>query len=118
LISGRILLGATREIILPQIGKTETFIERSRGLLGCRNLEQGHGLLITPCNSIHTFFMKMSIDVVFLSRDNAIVAMKRNMQPRRFAMSLTSAAVLELPTGQIRLSGLKDGDQLVWEQWP
>jgi hypothetical protein len=115
LISGKILHGSTGKILLPHIRRTETLYERTRGLLGSRFLDQGYGLLITPCNSIHTLFMRMSIDVLFLNRNNTIMAMKENMHPFRFAMCYGAASVLELMAGQIRISGMQNGDRLVWE---
>lgn len=115
MISGKILHGSTEKILLPHIRRTETLYERTRGLLGSRFLGQGHGLLITPCNSIHTLFMKMPIDVLFLNRNDAVIAMKENMRPFRFAMCNGAASVLELMAGQIRISGVQNGDLLVWE---
>lgn len=115
MISGRILSGSTLALLLPHIRRTETFWERTRGLLGCSTLEEGQGLLITPCNSIHTLFMKISIDVVFLNENNLIIAIKQNMRPQRFAMSSAATSVLELMSGQAGISGLKAGDQLLWE---
>ncbi len=115
MIPGRLILDSTREVILPHINKTETLFERTRGLLGCKALAEGHGLLICPCNSIHTFFMTMPLDIIFLRKDNTIVALKTNMKPQRFAISLASSSVLELMAGQIDRSGLRKGDRLVWE---
>jgi len=43
---------------------------RSKGLLGRTELEPGHGLWIVPCESVHTFFMKFAIDLVYLDRKN------------------------------------------------
>lgn len=44
----------------------ENFFDRLKGLLGVDSLESGQGLLLSPCNDIHMWFMKISIDVVFL----------------------------------------------------
>lgn len=115
MISGKIHIGSSPGNPLPHIRKTETFFERNRGLLGCKELAEGHGMLIAPCNSIHTFFMKIPIDVVFLSRDNRIIRMRHNMKPQRFAMSGGASSVLELMAGQIHISKLQNGDQLLWE---
>lgn len=115
MIPGSMRLGSTREIILPHIDKTETFLERTRGLLGCKELKDGHGLLIAQCSSIHTFFMKIPIDVAFLDKDNTIVKIKPNLKPYTIAMSLGAASVLEMMSGQISLINIHEGDQLIWE---
>jgi len=115
LITGKISINSSPETSLYHIRKTETFFERGRGLLGCTGLEEGHGMLISPCNSIHTFFMKFPIDVIFLSNDNRILAIHPNMKPQRFSRSAKASSVLELMAGQTDISGLQTGDNLLWE---
>ncbi len=117
MIAGEIY-DSSSSILLPHIGKTETFGERSKGLLGCRKVEEGHGLLITPCNTVHTFFMLMAIDVIFLDKANTILSIKKNMKPYRFAMHLKAASVLELRAGQSDLLKLATGAHLLWKQRP
>lgn len=115
MISGRMRTSPARESRLAHINKTETFVERTRGLIGCSPLAEGHGLLIAPCNSIHTFFMATAIDVLFLDSRSEIIAMRPHLKPWRFAFCTAAAAVLELMPGQIALSGLQQGDRLIWE---
>jgi uncharacterized membrane protein (UPF0127 family) len=93
---------------------TETYFERVRGLLGTANLREGHGLLIKPCNSIHTFFMQMPIDVLFLDSKNNVIRLKPHMKPGRLSTCLRATSVLELMAGQIHISGIQQGDRLTW----
>lgn len=116
MIEGRISCLDRPEIILTRVRKTETLLERTKGLLGSRSLMQGEGLLISPCNSIHTFFMRFPIDVVFLSNKNMITKIIRTMKPFRFGIALNSTAVLELMAGQADRSGIQPGDYLRWEK--
>ncbi len=118
MINGRLVVETRPDTIFPHIRKTETLWERTRGLLGCKDLPEGHGLLICPCNSIHTFFMKISLDVVFLNRENIITGLRQNMKPQRFSISPAAASVLELRVGQIDVAGLQNGEQLLWEGLP
>lgn len=60
-----------------------TFYERTKGLIGRRDLAVGRGLLIERCNAIHTFFMKFAIDATFLDRNNRVVKVVRNIRPWR-----------------------------------
>lgn len=115
MISGRLVVENRPDTVFPHIRKTETLWERTRGLLGCKELLEGHGLLITPCNSIHTIFMKIPLDIVFLDRENIVTGLRQNMRPQRFSISLTAASVLELGGGQIGISELQNGDQFLWE---
>jgi len=86
---------------------------RLKGLLGRTSLEPGEGVWISPCNSIHTFFMMMSIDVVFLDENLHIVKLIRNMTPFRICLPVKHAAsVLEGPVGMIQKCELKKGTRL------
>jgi uncharacterized protein len=114
LIVGKIIINSSSDTSLCHIGKAETFFERGQGLLGCKGLAEGHGMLISPCNSIHTFFMKFAIDVIFLSKEDQILTIKHNMKPQRFSRSGNASSVLEVMAGQAHLSGLRNGDTLVW----
>ena len=46
--------------------------KRNKGLLGREGLAPGEGLWIVPCESVHTFFMRFPIDLVYLDRKNRI----------------------------------------------
>ena len=71
--------------------------DRNRGLLGRTSLEAGEGLLIVPCSSVHTWFMKFAIDVIFVARDGRVRKIARARPPWRLAIGLGSFAVVELP---------------------
>ena len=89
------------------------FFTRLRGLIGRPPLEDGEGLLILPCNSIHTHFMGFTIDVLYVSRDHQIVAIDEAMKPWRFGRIHSRARfVVELPTGTVANTGARIGDQL------
>lgn len=91
-----------------------TFWTRGLGLMGRSKLEQGHGLLIYPEWSIHTFFMRFPIDVLFLDTQNQIVGMRENMPPNRpYAGFWGAKYVIELPSGLIQATATAVGDQLL-----
>src|SRR3954447_19862576 len=56
---------------------------RLRGLMFQSSLEAGHGLLIRPCSSIHTSFMRFPIDVVFCNRDLQVLEVAASVRPWR-----------------------------------
>lgn len=60
-----------------------TFFERTKGLIGTKDLAPGEGLLIERCNAIHTFFMSFPIDAVFLDSHDKVVKTVRGIRPWR-----------------------------------
>ncbi len=93
--------------------KAESFISRLVGLLSYSHLEKGHGILFTDTNSIHTFFMRFAIDVVFLDRNGVVQKTVANLKPWRIVAPVLSARhCLELPIGTLTLTDTCKGDRL------
>jgi uncharacterized protein len=83
-----------------------------RGLLGRDGLDEGEGLLIRPCGSVHTFFMRFPIDVVFLDRELSVVAVRPEVRPWRTAGARGAKVVLELAAGEAARVGIAPGTAL------
>jgi uncharacterized protein len=61
----------------------------------------GVGLLLAPCASIHTCWMRFALDIVWLDREGTVLAVGRGVRPWRFAFApRRTLAVLELPAGE------------------
>lgn len=72
---------------------------------------QNEGIWLEPCNSIHMFFMFFSIDVVFLNKNNEIVAVKEHVKPWTVIFPIRNAhSTLELPVGTVQKYSLKFGN--------
>ncbi len=93
----------------------ENSFGRMRGLLGRDGLEPGGGMLIDRAGSVHMFFMRFPIDVVFLSRDRTVVGVKHRLAPWRVAGARHAVASLELPAGRAAEVGVEKGHRLVFE---
>lgn len=108
---------ATRNTLLADdAAAADTFMERFKGLMGVTDFPMGRGLHIVPCTSIHTFFMKIAIDALFLDRDKVVVDVYHALKPWRMSRFHPSAhSVLELPAGTALSSGTAAGDRLVFE---
>lgn len=91
-----------------------SFWARGRGLMFHSELPDDAGLLIDPCSSIHMFFMRFPLDVLYLSTDDRVVRVQRNIRPWRVGPIHSSGAryVIELPVGAIDRSLTDVGDQL------
>ena len=91
----------------------ETFWARFRGLMGRTSLRKGEGLVLKGDKSIHTFFMKFPIDVVYVDQAGRVVRVDPAMQPFRIGPIVFEAVyILELPMGAIQATQTALGDQL------
>jgi len=85
-------------------------LTRMRGLLGRSGLEPGEGILFRPAGSVHMFFMRFPIDVVFCDRNLVVVGIERDLKPWRIAGRKGAKVVVELPVGGA--NGLEPGERL------
>jgi hypothetical protein len=93
----------------------ESAFGRARGLLGRSGIEPGGGMLIDRAGSVHMFFMRFPIDVVFLDRDRRVVGVRHGLRPWRVAGARRAVAALELPAGVAAATEIETGDVLVVE---
>ena len=69
-------------------------------------------MLIRPAPSIHTFFMRFSIDAVFLSRSGHVLKVASAVKPWRARFCRGAYAVLELGAGEAGRRAITIGDRL------
>lgn len=100
--------------IATQARRATAFMERLRGLMFVPALPEGGGLLLEPESSIHTFFMKFPLDVVYLDRAYRVLRVDHQMPPSRLGPIYTKGchAILELPPGVLSASQTQVGDEL------
>lgn len=90
-----------------------SFPDRLRGLMFRESLAEGECLVIRPCKIIHSFGVRFSLDVVFVSKDNEAVHQIENFRPGRVSpFVFKSSLVLELPAGTIKKTGTQKGHRL------
>jgi uncharacterized protein len=100
------------EVLCERCVVADTFWTRLRGLVGRKELAESEGLLIRPAGSVHTFFMRFPIDVVFLDREDAVVKVVPALLPHRLAAARRARRVLELSAGLCASKGLAVGERL------
>jgi uncharacterized protein len=94
---------------------------QSRGLLGRDGLKAGHGMLFTrgrfePFMWMHMFFMRFAIDIVFLDRNDTVVHVSHMLKPwRTSAIVFGSHKAIELEAGAAIGSGTRVGDLIAFE---
>nr|WP_234332245.1 DUF192 domain-containing protein [Streptomyces sp. NRRL F-5650] len=83
---------------------------RTRGLLGRRSVDGA--MLLSPANSVHTFRMRMPIDVAYLDRHLTVIAV-RTMRPGRLGLPrLRARHVLEAEAGAMGEWGVRVGTRV------
>lgn len=84
-----------------------------RGLLNRESLCPDEALIITHCQSIHMFFMKFPIDVIFVDSDDWVVGLVLDIKPFCLSPIFWNASyAIELKVGMIEKSRTSVGDKL------
>lgn len=110
---GKIINERTNETLIENLQTAQTFLTRFRGLMGIESLDADAGLWITPCNSVHCFFMRFPIDVIFLDKHHRVVHVQQNMQPGSISPIIRQAkSVIEVNARTLG-TALETGDRLI-----
>lgn len=100
----------TGTVVAEHVEVANTLWSRFMGLMFRSELPAGHGLAIRPCNSIHMFFMRFALDVVFVDGDGRVVRVVESIRPWRASSLVRGAkAAIELPAGTAARSGIAAG---------
>lgn len=79
------------------VAKADTFLKRLRGLAYSDRTDRA--LWIVPCSSIHTFWMRFDLHVLFVDIEGKVLKVIPNLPPRRWASCKSARYVLEIPAG-------------------
>ena len=106
------VVNVTRDALLAERADlADSFLARARGLLGRSDLALGEGLVIRPCNAVHTLGMAFSVDVVHLDADSRVLRVVGTLRPWRLGPVVRgSRVVVELPAGTVAATGTRPGD--------
>ncbi len=107
---------STRQLILCQkVYVADTFAKRLWGATKGGFGNSYDGILLRPCRSIHTFFLKHTLDVIFLDQSNRICRIYSHLKPFRVTPVIPSAQmVLELMGGALLPSMAQKGDIVIF----
>lgn len=109
MLNKKLIDGLTDQLLIPNLYVTESVFERMKGLLKREQLTHYDALLISPCNSVHTFFMSYTIDVVYLNKQGVIIKIVKSLKPWRFSFCFSASSTLELADNLSQHLGLKKG---------
>lgn len=99
-----------------RIAKADNPYTRLKGLMGRRELLEGEGLLITPCNQVHTFHMQFDLDILFITKDMRIQSII-TLCPGKVGPKIKEAAcILEVAAGSAEHLKVVPGDYITIER--
>lgn len=98
-----------------RIERADTFVKRLRGLMFLKQFpDDFDALVLSPCNAVHTMFMRYSIDIIFLDKHMNVLFICHQLKPVRFSPVIKNAKyVIELPAGVLAKYGLRTGEGLM-----
>ncbi|MDD3012330.1 MAG: DUF192 domain-containing protein [Candidatus Gastranaerophilales bacterium] len=109
----KVINTSNQKIVANKVKVANNTISRFIGLLNRSNLNEGEGLQIIPCNSIHSFFMRFNFDAIFLDKSNKVKFLMKNMTPCKVSpLVFTAHSVLELPAETIERFEINIDDAL------
>ena len=80
--------------------------------MGKKELPAGEGILLRPCASVHTMFMRFPIDVVFCDRDLRVLVVAAHVPKWRMRSQRGAKVTIELAAGEAGRRGIAVGAQL------
>jgi uncharacterized membrane protein (UPF0127 family) len=102
-------------VIAPRVTVARSIWSRFWGLMGRSGLDEGAGLHIVPCSSIHMFFMRFPIDVIFIDKSLAVTKVVHGIKPWRAALGGGGHSALELLPGVAASAQVEVGDVIEFE---
>src|SRR5665647_718739 len=112
----RLVQAGNGNIVAEKVLKAHTFFRRLKGLMFTKSLPSGFCLHIRPCRSVHTFFMKYTIDILYLDAQYNIIGVEANLKPGKLgAIYPNSVSVIELPEGTIQQNDIQIGQTVRFE---
>jgi uncharacterized membrane protein (UPF0127 family) len=107
-----IVNGRTGEVLAYRGRMADNFKTRTVGLLGDVRLHEDEALIIKPCWSIHTFFMRFPIDVLFLDKHGKVRKLIHSMPAWRMAASWGAHDTIEMAPGVLQDIDVQVGDPI------
>lgn len=99
-------------VIADQVGLTQTWGQRLRGLLGTTGLTVHEGLYIRPCHQVHMRGMMYALAAIYCDRQGRVLTAVLLQPGQRGPWLWRAAAVAELSPHA--LSRVAVGDQVQW----
>jgi uncharacterized membrane protein (UPF0127 family) len=108
------LINQTKNTVLAEdVFIANTPLKRIKGLLGKKVFLPNQAIILDPCNSVHTFFMRFALDILFVDKDYKVIKALPKFDPNRITpIYWHSRRVIELSAGKLSLTNTQTEDQL------
>lgn len=111
-MSYRIINTTKSTTLSKKVEVADSFFKRFKGLMFRERMLWEEALIFYNSPSIHTFFMKFPIDIVFLDGDMKVMKIARNFKPWRVVSCFKSYLTIEFPSSKTAEENLDVGDIL------
>jgi len=99
-------------LIASKTSISDNFFLRLKGLMFKESMSEEEALVFYHTPSIHTFFMRFPIEVVFLNKKMQVIEIYQELKPRKIVFSTSSSIAIELPAFKTSNKTLEIGDIL------
>ncbi|PKR77272.1 hypothetical protein CEY16_11075 [Halalkalibacillus sediminis] len=104
---------SNNQVVGDNVQQAYTFFKRLKGLMYTKELPSGNGLHIKPCQSVHSYFMRYPIDVIYINKSQEVVALDIGLLPNKIGKRRKDAeSVIEVTAGTIVDTDTAIGHQL------
>ena len=103
----------TKETLADNVTRAKTFLDRIKGLMGKKDTPSNSAFWIPACPSIHTFFMKFALDIVFTDKSFKVTSVFHSVPSGKIILGgRKSFHVFELKAPKLKTHSIKKGDLL------
>lgn len=107
------IVNKTKDIVIVENAKiARSFFARLLGLMFRKSIAPDEALIFYHAPSIHMFFMRFVIDVVFLDKNMRVIKIVKNLKPWRITNCFGAYATIELSANTISQVFLSSGDEI------
>lgn len=102
-------------LVHPRVEVANNFGQRLAGWMGRASIGPDDALLLLGTPAIHTFFMRLAIDLAMIDQEGRVLAVQQAIPPWRLPRPLAGARhALELPAGAAERLAIRPGLHLAW----
>jgi len=106
----------TNTVLFSRARKANTFFKRLFGLMFKKNISEQEALVFYNAPSIHTFFMRFAIDIIFLDNDMRIIRICEGLKPFRVVFCKGVFCTIECLSGTVSVNKAKEGNVIKIEK--